>query len=232
MKPLARLLALSLIALAGAHGLQANTATKPVPRNDWMVQHERFNAIAKKGGVDVVFIGDSITNGWSNAGKTLWAERFVPLKAANFGIGGDRTQHVIWRLQNGNLSGITPKVAVVMIGTNNTGSDTAPQIAEGIEAVVKEIHTQSPTTKVLLLGVFPRAEKPGHSLRAKIAEINTTIAKLDDGKGVFFLDIGQKFLSEDGTLSKEIMPDFLHLSAAGYKIWADSIQDKLAELLK
>ena len=232
MKPLTRLLALSLIALAGSLTAFANPATKPVPRNEWMVQHESFNAVAAKGDVDVVFLGDSITNGWRGAGKVMWAERFAPLKAANFGIGGDRTQHVLWRVQNGNFAGITPKAVVLMIGTNNTGSDTAPQIAEGIEAIVKEIQTLSPTTKVLLLAVFPRAENPDHPSRAKIAEINSIIAKLDDGEKVVFLDIGQKFLQPDGTLSKEIMPDFLHLSPAGYQIWADAIQEKLAALLK
>lgn len=235
MKPLMRLVpcvvAFALAAVA-AHAQTANPATKPVPRNDWMVAHESFNAIAKKGGIDVVFLGDSITAGWNGNGKTIWAARYAPLKAANFGIGGDRTQHVLWRLQNGNFDGITPKAVVLMIGTNNTGSDTAPQIAEGVAAIVKEIQTRSPATKILLLAVFPRFEKADHPIRLKIAEINATIAKLDDGQKVFFQDIGAKFLQPDGTLTKDIMPDLLHLSPAGYQIWADAIQDKLAELLK
>jgi lysophospholipase L1-like esterase len=235
MKTLTRLSALLLLGLfasAAVSAQAANPATKPVPRNDWMVAHEGFNARAKKGDVDVVFLGDSITQGWGGAGKTVWAERYTPLKAANFGIGGDRTQHVLWRVQNGNFDGIKPKAVVLMIGTNNTGSDTAPQIAEGVAAIVKEIQTRTPTTKILLLAVFPRAEKADHPLRAKIAEINATIAKLDDGKTVFFQDIGPKFLQPDGTLTKDIMPDFLHLSPAGYQIWADAIQEKLTELLK
>ena len=230
MNPVNRLLALSLIALAGSLTAFANPAATPVPRNDWMMHHESFNAIAAKGDVDVVFLGDSITNGWRGAGKTLWAERFAPLKSANFGIGGDCTQHVLWRVRNGNFSGITPKAAVLMIGTNN--GDPAPHIAGGIKAIVQEIQTLSPTTKILLLGVFPRGESANNPFRAKIAAINTIIAKLDDGEKVVFLDIGQKFLQPDGTLSKEIMPDFLHLSPAGYQIWADAIQEKLAALLK
>ena len=238
MKPLARLFPVLLLGLACSAVLRAadsapvNPAILPVPRNDWMVQHEGFNARAKKGDVDVVFLGDSITAGWNGNGKALWAERYAPLKAVNFGIGGDRTQHVLWRVQNGNFDGITPKAVVLMIGTNNTGSDTAPQIAEGVTAIVKEIQARTPSTKILLLAVFPRNEKADNPARVKIGEINAIIAKLDDGKSVFFLDIGPKFLTADGTLTREIMPDLLHLSPAGYKIWADAIQDKLAELLK
>lgn len=235
MKTLVRLLTVSALLGLGSLHVQAQTpnpATKPTLRNDWLARHEGFNAIAKKGGVDLLFLGDSITDGWSGNGKALWTERFKPLKAANFGIGGDKTEHVLWRLQNGNLDGIQPKALMLMIGTNNTGRDTAPQIAEGIAAIVKEIQQRSPATKILLLAVFPRSEKPEAPARAKIAEINRIIAGLDDGQKVFFLDIGQKFLQPDGSLSKEIMPDFLHLSPAGYKIWADAVQPKLEELLK
>jgi lysophospholipase L1-like esterase len=238
MKLLRHLAPVLLISLLGSAALSAQTitapnlATLPVPRNEWIVRHEGFNAIAQKGGVDLLFVGDSITDGWRGAGKTLWAERYEPLKAANFGIGGDKTEHVLWRLQNGNLDGIQPKVAVLMIGTNNTARDTAPQIAEGVTAIVNEIHKRCPATKVLLLAVFPRAEKADNPLRAKIAEINGTIAKLDDGRKVFFLDINQKFLEADGTLPKSIMPDALHPNAAGYQIWADAMQEKVTALLK
>ncbi|MEZ0218109.1 MAG: platelet-activating factor acetylhydrolase IB subunit [Rariglobus sp.] len=222
-----------MVALLGLTTVSANPATAPVPRNDWMEQHESFNAVAQKGGVDVVFLGDSITHGWCTVGRHIWDERFVPLKAVNFGIRGDRTQHVLWRVQNGNFAGITPKVVVLMIGTNNsTGSDTAEQIAEGVEAIVKEIMKRSPATKVLLLGVFPRAEKPDSPARVKIAAINAILAKLDDGEKVVFLDMGEKFLQPDGTLTRDIMPDLLHLSPVGYQIWADAIQEKLPALLK
>lgn len=238
MKPLVRLLPVLLLGLACSVVLRAadsapvNPATVPTLRNDWLARHEGFNAIAKKGGVDLLFVGDSITDSWRNTGKAAWAQRYEPLKAANFGISGDKTEHVLWRLQNGNLDGIQPKVAVVMIGTNNTGRDSAPQIAEGVTAIVKEIRTRCPATKILLLAIFPRTEKADAPIRAKLAEINGLIAQLDDGKGVFFLDIGQKFLEADGTLPKRIMPDALHPNTAGYWIWADAMQDKLAELLK
>lgn len=232
MKPLTRLVpcvvAFALAALA-AHAQTANPAAVAVPRQPWIDQSNGFNAISKKGGINVVFLGDSITEGWRGHGREVWAKRYGPLKAANFGIGGDRTQHVLWRLQNGNLDGITPKVVVLMIGTNNTSRDSAPQIAEGITAIVNEIRTRTPSTKILLLGVFPRGDKDA---RVKIGQINEIIAKLDDGKTVFFLDIGPKFLQPDGALTREIMPDLLHLSPAGYQIWADAIQAKLDELLK
>lgn len=238
MKPLVRLLPVLLLGLACSAVLRAadsapvNPAVVPTLRNDWLARHEGFNAIAKKGGVDLLFVGDSITDGWRSGGKEIWTKRYEPLKAANFGISGDKTEHVLWRLKNGNLDGIQPKVAVVMIGTNNTGRDTVAQIAEGVAAIVKEIRTRCPATKVLLLAVFPRMEKADAPVRAKIAEINGLIARLDDGKSVFFLDIGPKFLEADGTLPKSIMPDALHPNAAGYQIWADAMQDKLAELLK
>lgn len=236
MKPLTRLFPVLLLGLLGSVAVYAqpaaNPATTPVPRNDWMVSHESFNARARKGDIDVVFLGDSITAGWNGAGKTIWAERYTPLKAVNFGIGGDRTEHVLWRVQNGNFDGITPKAVVLMIGTNNAGRDSAAQIAEGITAIVKEIQTRTPSTKILLLAVFPRNEKADNPTRVKIGQINEIIAKLDDGQKVFFLDFGAKFLQPDGTLTREIMPDLLHLSPAGYQIWADAIQEKLTELLK
>src|SRR5439155_4166309 len=123
--------------------------------------------IAKRGGVEVLFLGDSITDAWGGeghgrgaTGSKIFEEEFVPLKTANFGIGGDRTEHVLWRLQHGELKGIQPNVVMLMIGTNNTGSNSAEEIAAGITAIVKEIHQRSPTTKILLLGVFPRGEKP------------------------------------------------------------------------
>jgi lysophospholipase L1-like esterase len=221
----------ALVALAeGTAGDKKNPATMPINRD--VPRHKEFLAIAKKGGVEVVFIGDSITQGWGN--NKTWKKYFEPLKAANFGIGGDQTGHVLWRITEGKeLDEITPKVAVLMIGTNNTGGHSAEQIAEGITLIVKTIKEKTPKTKVLLLAVFPRDTKPGTKNRVKIAEINKIIAKLDDeGKTVKFLDIGEKFLEPDGTLSKEVMPDALHLSAKGYEIWAEAINPTLQEMLK
>ena len=212
-------------------------AVKPADRlaaKGWKDRHEKFLARAKKGGVDVLFLGDSRTQGWERAGKKAWAEHFEPLKAANFGIGGDQTGHVLWRITEGReLEGIAPKVVVLMIGTNNTREHSAEQIAGGIEAVVKTVHEKCPKTKILLLGVFPRDPKPGTKNREKIAKINDIISKLDnEGKTVKYLDIGQKFLADDGTLTKEVMPDALHPNEKGYQIWADAIDPTLKELMK
>ena len=216
----------------------ANTANPKFEKDGTTIQkgfearHKSFNDRIKKGNVDLVFIGDSITQGWEGAGKEIWAKNYAGRNAVNLGIGGDRTEHVIWRLQNGNLDGVEPKVAVVMIGTNNSGGNayTAQQIGEGIVEVVKTIQQKTPKTKILILAIFPRGDKPNPQ-REKNAEASKVAEKLVDNKQVFFLDIGPKFLAEDGTLSKEIMPDLLHLSPKGYQIWADSIEAKLKELL-
>lgn len=210
---------------------EPESATVPKPREGaWVKRHESFLERAKKGDVNLLFLGDSITQGWEGGGKATWERFYGPRHAANFGIGGDRTQHVLWRLDNGEADGIKPKVAVLMIGTNNSGQNSADEIAEGIEAIVKKLHEKLPETKILLLAVFPRGEKPGPT-REKLAAVNQRVAKLDDGKTVKYLDIGPKFLNEDGTISKEIMPDFLHLTPKGYRIWADAIEPTLWSML-
>jgi len=228
---MATLLAAAGMILAGSTfaGEKKNPALVHLNRD--IPRHKQFLEQAEKGGIDVVFIGDSITQGWGN--NKAWMKYFQPLKAANFGISGDQTGHVLWRLNEGKeLDKITPKVAVVMIGTNNTGGHKADDIAEGISEIVKTIQQKTPKTKVLLLGVFPRGAKPGTPVRDKIASINKTISKLDNGKSIRYLDIGEKFLQKDGELTKDVMPDFLHLSAKGYDIWAEALTPLLSEMLK
>lgn len=194
--------------------------------------HDKFVKIAQEGTAELVFLGDSITAGWGRQ-QPIWDKAFGTYKPANFGIGGDRTQHVLWRIKNGELDVIKPKAIVLMIGTNNSATDSAEGISKGIIAIVETIRSKQPQAKLLLLAVFPRGEKPSpNPQRDKLKEVNATIAKLDDGKHIHFLDIGEKFLQPDGSLSKEIMPDFLHLSPAGYQIWADAISQKLAALMK
>lgn len=220
-----------------------NTAIVPNERKDNFAVnlHKSFLERAKKGDVQVLFLGDSITQGWSGSGKKVWAANYEPMKAANFGIGGDKTQDILWRLTEGKeLEGIHPKVCVLMIGTNNAGANSAEQIAEGVKADVAELRKQRPEMKILLLGVFPRAGgikkedtvAPKEKLNPKIAAINNIICKLDDGKMVKYLDIGPKFLNAEGGLEKAVMPDLLHLSEKGYQIWADAIKESLAELMK
>lgn len=224
----------------------ANTAVQPVPRDpNWVKRHEGFVDIAKKGGVDVLFLGDSITDFWRNedpnrGGKKVWDAQFASLRAANFGISGDRTQHVLWRLENGELDGISPQVIVLMIGTNNTGLErdnvtprnTVPEVIDGVTAIVQKLRTKLPQAKILLLAIFPRGASPDHPQRKQVDAVNAALAKLGDGKSVRYLDIGPKFLAADGTLPKDIMPDYLHPGEKGYEIWAAAIKEPLAALLK
>lgn len=225
---------LALTGLGSAKDANQNPAVSPVPREEawWRQRHESINQRAKQGNVDLIFIGDSITQGWENAGKEVWAKYYASRKAMNLGISGDRTEHVLWRLENGNLDGLSPKAAVLMIGTNNTGQKvcTPEQIAEGITAIVKTLRTKMPQTKVLLLGIFPRGELPGpdRESNAKASELTSKIA---DGKMVHYMDIGIHFMTPEKKITREIMPDFLHLTPRGYEIWAIAIEGKLRELL-
>ncbi|MBX9791577.1 MAG: GDSL family lipase [Pirellulales bacterium] len=208
-----------------------HSAVTPAPRpGDWMKLHESFNERAKQGDVELVFLGDSITQGWAD--NDTWKKYYVRRHAANFGIGGDRTQHVLWRIEHGNFDGIKPKLVVLMIGTNNSnGSDnTAEEIADGIKAIVGQLREKLPDTKVLLLAIFPRGEQPNPQ-REKNAKASELASKLADGKHVFYLDIGPKFLAADGSLSADIMPDHLHLSSRGYEIWAEAIEPQVKKLL-
>ena len=191
-----------------------NTAIIPVPRTtvptNWMSSHEAFVARAKQGGVDVLFLGDSITAGWlwGNGGLNIWNQVYAPRHAADFGIGYDRTQNVLWRIEHGELDGIKPKAIVLLIGTNNCGNEddgkprnTTPEIIEGVNAIVKELRTRLPESKIILFGIFPRGTT-NDPVREQVRAVNAGIAKLDDGKSVKFMDIGSKFLEPDGTLPR------------------------------
>jgi len=202
-----------------------------VPLNREGARHQLINGRAKAGDVDVLFIGDSITQGWEGAGKAAWEKYFAPRKAMNAGIGGDRTQHILWRLENGNIEGIKPKAAVIMIGTNNSGTNNSEQIAGGVKAIVAKLRKELPETKILVLGIFPRGATTEDAKRKVNEGANAIFKSVADDKMVFYMDIGPKFLGPDGSLSKEIMPDLLHLSPQGYEIWASSIDAKLGELL-
>jgi len=223
---------LTVVAVRAEDQKPLHSAIKPVPRDaNWMKRHESFNEKAKKGDINLVFIGDSITQGWEGAGKEVWAKYYTPRHTLNLGIGGDRTEHVLWRLDNGNIEGIHPKLAVIMIGTNNSNSNKPEEIAEGIQLIVKKLQTKLPETKILLLAIFPRGADDNDPKRKINKATNEIIAKLADGKKVYFLDIGPKFVGTDGTLSKEVMPDLLHLNGKSYQTWAESIEPKVKELL-
>jgi len=203
-----------------------NTATFPSPRVDWVARVYNTNQKAHQiaDSIKLVFDGDSITDYWKGTGKAVWEERYGKLNAFDFGISGDRTQHVLWRLTQGQVDGIHPKLIALMIGTNNLGNNTVEEIADGVKTIVADYQKRCPEATILLQAIFPRAEQPTDPARAKIKAINEVISKLGDDKKVIYIDFGDKFLNPDGTMSKEIMPDFLHPSAKGYQIWADAIQ--------
>lgn len=220
--------------------LAASTATDPVPRADewWQTRQASFNAVVKadvapgRTPAQVIFIGDSITQGWESEGQEVWARYYAARNAINLGMGGDRTQHVLWRLDHGNLDGIRPKAAVVMIGTNNSnGNDNSEaEIADGVTAIVRKLRSALPDTRILLLGIFPRGETP-NAQRGKLCQVNQILQKLDDGDRVRFVDFGHRFLNPDGTLPKAVMPDSLHLSPAAYQLWAEALEPHLASAL-
>jgi len=221
----------------------SHTAITPVLRTDpanWVARHESFVQRAQKGGIDILFLGDSITEGWCERGLNVWNRYYESRRAAAFGIDGDRTQHVLWRMEHGELEGINPRVVVLLIGTNNTGMEktdtskirnTVPEAIEGVQLVVRRLCEKLPGSKILLLAIFPRGT-PGDPQRAQVARVNAAIARLDDGKRVKFLDIGQSFLEADGTLSEKVVPDMLHLSERGYELWAEAMEPALNEMLK
>ena len=200
-----------------------NPETIAAPRDEWVLRVQQSLDKTRGQHFDLIFDGDSITDFWQGTGKTVWAERYGSLKAFDFGISADKVEHLLWRLQQGQVDGLDPKLVVLMIGTNNSGRDSVDQIAQGISNVTAEYVKRCPHAQILLLAVFPRSPLPTDPIRAKITAINQKIASLQSDR-VTYMDIGPKFLQPDGTLSKEIMPDALHPSTKGYQIWADAIQ--------
>ena len=200
----------------------------------WGPRHkQKLKDLKAQKKVDLLMIGDSITHGWEGKGKQVWDEFYGKRNAFNIGYSGDRTEQVIWRLQNGEVDGISPKLAVIMIGTNNTGhrQDPPEETAAGIKAILVELKKRTPKTKVLLLAIIPRSAKPGDQLRRINDGTNEIIRHYADGKNVFYLDINQTFLEEDGTLPKSVMPDLLHPQEKGYRMWAEAMEPTIRKLL-
>lgn len=244
MPDLTRANASALIGLALLTGLLPlpnvhagnHSAIIPVQRSD-EGSKRRFQELldrvkAQASQTELVFLGDSITQGWEGAGKTVWSRYYNHRKALNLGIGGDRTQHVLWRLENGHAEGLNPKAVVLMIGTNNSnGEDNTPeQIADGVSAVITQLKTRMARAKIILVAIFPRGEN-FNPQRGKILQINQVIRRLADGDRVQWVDFGHEFVSSEGLIPATLMPDYLHLSSAGYNIWARSLEDTLSRIL-
>jgi len=201
----------------------------------WGKRHEEKLAEKKeRGQIDVVMIGDSITHGWEGVGKQAWDKFYSDRKALNLGYSGDRTEQVIWRLQHGEVEGIAPKLAVIMIGTNNAGhrKEKSEDTAAGVKAILEELGTRLPDTKCLVLAIFPRGAKPDDELRQLNDATNKILATYADQKRVFFLDLNDKFLTADGTLPTDIMPDLLHPNEKGYAIWAETMESTVEKMLQ
>ncbi len=202
---------------------------------NFVKRHHENLVRAKEGPIGVLFTGDSITNGWSKV-PDIWNSAFGKWNPANFGIGGDRTQNVLWRMENGELDGISPEVVVLMIGTNNTHSDSPEAIVLGIQRIIDLVQYKLPETKVLLLAVFPREPRMRDGElytmpTEKVKEINKLLPALAQEGRVRYLDIGDTFLGEDGKVPETIMPDGLHLSPEGYQKWADAVVPVLEEMM-
>jgi lysophospholipase L1-like esterase len=202
------------------------------PNKRFLEMHEKFLQEAKAGDIDLLFLGDSITEGWAGRGKDVWKKHYADKygHVANFGISGDRTQHVLWRIDHGELDNIHPKVIVLMIGTNNAAWNPPAQIANAVKKIVEEAREKT-GAKILLLSVFPRGATPDDKLRKVNEQVNEQIKKLDDGKNVRYFELWNQFLDKDGNLTKEIMPDRLHPNQKGYEIWADAMDPLLAEMM-
>jgi lysophospholipase L1-like esterase len=234
---------------------------KDDPTGKFLANHAEFLARGKAAPIDLLFVGDSITEQWAKHPE-LWQKYFGSYQAANFGIGGDRTEHVLWRLREGEIDGLKPKVVVLLIGTNNTDTHTAPEIALAVRRILRDLLVKLPETKVLLMGIFPRGERvnsdgsidTGVARMAVIRELNPLLATLSQGTSpdtpgtidrwyealeeallrgnrIQYLDLTERFVAADGTISKELMPDQFHLSAEGYKTWGKALQPILNEWL-
>ena len=204
-------------------------ATTPIERTDPLFHRRRRDMAARRGDgpIRLLFLGDSITQRWDRA---LWDKHYGPRQAANFGIDADRTEHVLWRLRQGDVDGLSPEVIVLLIGVNNCRRDPSADIAAGISAIVDELRTRCPKSRILLLGIFPVGQEP-NVFRDRLGLTNVMVARLADGEHVHVLDIGDRFLRPDDSISPDIMPDFLHLSPEGYRVLASALEPHLRTLL-
>ncbi len=242
MKTLRPFIAVSLITAAlatqacaqssPASADRANTAIVPVMHTGQRTETVLQTAKDHPGKCDIVFIGDSITQGWEGSGKKVWQKYYGHRKCLNFGVSGDRTQHVLWRFEHGQLDGVEPKVAVLMIGTNNSNKDdnSEADILAGVQLIVKQIRERLPKTKIIVVGIFPRGQT-FTTQRGKILQVNQALAKLADDKMIYYIDFGSQLIEPDGSIPKAIMPDYLHLSEQGYEVWAQAIEPALKKLL-
>jgi len=199
----------------------------------WITRHEEIVARMRMGQVDLLLIGDSITQGWTDEGLRIWDSYYGRRRAVNLGFNSDRTEHVLWRMDHGEINGIAPKLAVLMIGTNNTGArkDPAKETAMGIRAILTTLRTRLPDAKVLLLSVFPRGASADDPLRQMNDAVNDLLHAYVDNEHVFLLNLNRFFLDEQGRLTQDLMPDYLHPNERGYQVWAEGMEGLIKTLM-
>ena len=208
-----RLLNALALLLAMPSAFAGNSATTPVPGTGerWIARNDAMNTRAREG-------------------KAVWDHYYAHRNALSLGISGDRTEHVLWRLTHGNIDGISPRLAIVMIGQNNGPYNTGDEIGEGVGAIVKLLRERLSETKILLLAIFQRREHPTEE-RAVLDRANAIASELADNRMIFYMDINHLFLRPDGSIPSELMPDFEHPNAEGHRIWAEAIEPKVAALM-
>lgn len=232
--------ALALSGSAGALGQVLEPADRPAPRTDRNSQlaHAELLDKAKQGRIDVYFVGDSITRRWGALDYpeflAHWRKNFHGWNAANFGWGADKTQHVLWRLRNGELDGVNPRIVVIQAGTNNVGStpggdEKVEDIVRGIRAIVETCREKAPNATIVLTAIFPRNDRKG--VWPEIVRINERIARLADGRKIRYVDVNRELADVDGTLRGGLTVDGLHPTVQGYQVWADALRPIFAEIL-
>ncbi|CAG2170020.1 unnamed protein product [Oppiella nova] len=195
----------------------------------WVDRHHELidQTVAHKTDAKIVFVGDSITHLWQSRGKVVWDKYYAARHAYNYGIRGDQTQHVIYRIQNQEFDGLYPRVTILMIGTNNAyGGNTVEDIAHGVNETVKQLLGKMPNTELILLGVLPRPEPLG----AKVKQVNELIAKLNNDKNVFFLDMWSAYETDGKQHTELYVKDKLHLNEKGYEVWQQTMEPLLKKL--
>ncbi len=237
----------ALIALACQPIPTGPPSTIPTPRKNetwWVERHNQLRQHARSRPIDILFLGDSITQGWHGQGRdpyegdglTIWNQRYAPLRAANFGMGSDRTENLLWRIRHGELGHAKPKLVILLIGTNNLLDDSPEEVAAGVHAILKDLRQRLPQSRILLLGILPRGieRNPGSDLSkadSRVPAANRLIRQLADPPRIQYLDLGPAFLNPDGRIPRELMPDFLHLSRQGYATWAKAMHHSIQSIL-
>ncbi len=217
-----------------SRAIPEHSATIPVPREElWLRRHDNLNELAEAGDFELMFLGDSITHEWNfrDRGREVWDEYYGDRQAVNFGSGADRTEHILWRVENSKFENHRPRLVILMAGTNNTSLNTVEEIADGVFAIVQRLRKKLPETRILVLGIFPRGRTPRNKWRQKAAAANEIIRRIADDEEIFYLDIGSRFIDQEGMISDQVMRDYLHLTPRGYRIWAAAMEPTVAELL-